>query len=103
MSSTRYNNNDILKTPSGAPYYRGKFYPNVPLSENDIYIITTIGDRLDALAYTYYKDPELWWIISVANNNATKGSLFPQPGLQLRIPANVSAILNQVEKLNKSK
>jgi hypothetical protein len=103
MSNTRYNNNDILKTSSGTPYYRGKFYPNVPLSENDTYIITTIGDRLDALAYTYYQNTELWWIIAVANNNSTKGSLFPPPGLQLRIPANVSSILNQIEQLNRAK
>jgi hypothetical protein len=101
--SLRYNNNDILKTSSGAPYYKLKFYPNVPLSEDDIYIVTTIGDRLDSLAYTYYRNSELWWIISFANNNITKGSLFPSPGLQLRIPANVSNILNQVETFNKSR
>jgi hypothetical protein len=103
MSSTRYNDTDILKTSSGKPYYRGKFYPTVPISENDIYIITTAGDRLDALAYTYYKNAELWWIIAMTNNNITKGSLFPQPGTQLRIPSNISNILNQIELINKAK
>ena len=67
----RYYNSDILKTSDGKPYYRGKQYPNIPLSADDIYVITTIGDRLDLLAYTYYKDTALWWVISMANNNIT--------------------------------
>ncbi len=103
MSSTRYNDTDILKTSSGAPYYKGKFYPIIPLSEEDTYLITTVGDRLDSLAYTYYKNTELWWIIASANNNITKGSLFPVPGTQLRIPADVSNILNQIELINRAK
>jgi hypothetical protein len=96
----RYDDRTILKTPQGKPYIKGKFYPNIPLSENDIYVITTIGDRLDYLAYTYYRDSELWWIIAAANNNVTKGLLFPVPGIQLRIPRNVSAILNQLSEFN---
>jgi len=103
MSSTRYNNKDILKTSQGVSYYRGKFYPNIPLSENDIYVVTTVEDRLDSLAYTYYNNPELWWIIAVANNNITKGLLIPQPGTQLRIPADINSILNQIEILNSAK
>jgi hypothetical protein len=99
----RYDNNTILKTANGTPYYKGKSYPNIPLSESDVYVITTIGDRLDYLAYLYYRDSELWWIISAANNNATKGSLFPVPGTQLRIPSNVSSIINQFNQFNKAR
>ena len=65
-----------------------------------MYVITTIGDRLDYLSYLYYRDSELWWIISAANNNVTKGSLFPIPGTQLRIPSNVSSIINQFNQFN---
>lgn len=99
----RYDNNTILKTTDGTPYYKGKSYPNIPLSESDVYVITTIGDRLDYLAYRYYRDSELWWIISAANNNVTKGSLFPTPGTQLRIPSNVSNIINQLDQFNKAR
>jgi hypothetical protein len=99
----RYDNKTILKTPQSVPYIKGKFYPNIPLSENDIYIITTVGDRLDYLAYTYYRDSELWWIIAAANNNATNGFLFPVPSTQLRIPQDISNILTQVEKFNKAR
>ena len=57
--ASRYNNKTILRTDQGKPYYKGKQYPNIPLSENDIYVITTIGDRLDSLAYSYYRDSDL--------------------------------------------
>jgi hypothetical protein len=98
---SRYSNRTILKTSQDVPYFKGKFYPNIPLSENDIYVITTVGDRLDSLSYTYYGDPELWWVIAIANNNSTKGSLFPTPGTQLRIPQNLGAVLAQFEQFNK--
>ena len=99
----RYDNKTILKTAQGKPYYRGKQYPNIPLSENDLYIITTIGDRLDYLAYIHYLDSELWWVIASANNNVTKGSLFPIPGTQLRIPANINDVLSQFDNFNKAR
>lgn len=99
----RYDSKTILKTSQGKPYYKGKVYPNVPLSQNDIYIITTEGDRLDYIAYTYYNDSEMWWIISMANNNTTKGSMFPIPGTQLRIPTNINNIIEQFNQFNKAR
>jgi hypothetical protein len=90
----RYDDNIILKTSQGKPYYKSKAYPNIPLSENDVYVITTVGDRLDSLAYSYYNDVNLWWVISSANNNITKGSMFPIPGTQLRIPTDLNTVLN---------
>ena len=99
----RYTDKTLLKTTQGKQYVKGKFYPNIPLSESDLYVITVSGDRLDSMAYTYYRDSELWWIISVANNNVTKGLLFPIPGTQLRIPQNINSILNQYNKFNKAR
>ena len=100
----RYENPTILTTPNtNRPYYKGKQYPNIPLSEFDVYVITTVGDRLDNLAYSYYNDATLWWIIAVANNNATKGALYPIPGTQLRIPTDLNSILNQFDQFNKAR
>jgi hypothetical protein len=100
----RYDNAIILKTEfTNRPYYKGKQYPNIPLSESDVYVITTVGDRLDSLAYSYYNDATLWWIIAAANNNATKGALFPVPGTQLRIPVNVNIVLQQFNQFNKAR
>jgi hypothetical protein len=99
----RYDNATILKTTQGKSYLKGKFYPNIPLSESDNYVITTIGDRLDLLAYQYYRDSTLWWIISMANNNITKGLLYPEPGTQLRIPINISSVIREFNTFNNAR
>ena len=101
--ATRYDNNIVLYTIQGKPYYKGKVYPNIPLSESDVYVITTVGDRLDSLAYSYYNDTNYWWIISVANNNVTNGSLFPAPGTQLRIPTDLNNVLNLFNQFNQAR
>ena len=100
----RYENPDILKTEyTNRPYFKGRFYPNIPLAESDVYVITTVGDRLDSLAFSYYNDATLWWIISAANNNITKGALYPEPGTQLRIPTNVSNIIELYNRFNQAR
>jgi hypothetical protein len=98
----RYEQNTILKEKfTNKTYFKNKLYPNIPISSEDIFVITTVGDRLDLLSYTYYKNPEYWWVISMANNNVTKGSLFPIPGTQLRIPLNINEVLRTFNELNK--
>jgi nucleoid-associated protein YgaU len=99
----RYTNSTIDQTQQGQPYFKQKFYPNIPLSENDVYVITTVGDRLDSLANSYYNDSTLWWVIAAANNNATKGALYPTPGTQLRIPTNLNAVLSLFNQFNKAR
>ena len=99
----RYSNASTLKTSTGVDYKKSQFYPNIPLSETDEYVITTIGDRLDNLAYSYYRDSTLWWVIAAANNNATSGFLFPVPGTQLRIPTDLNEVLELVEKFNQAR
>lgn len=100
----RYSDAIILKTDNtNRPYYKGKFYPNIPLSENDYYIITTVGDRLDSIAYSYYGDATLWWVISMANNNITKGALYPSPGTQLRIPTDINGVINLYNRFNQAR
>ena len=71
---------------------------------NDIFIISKGTDRLDLLAFDYYGDSQLWWIISKANPDKVKrDSFFINPGLQIRIPSqsNVSAIYEEFRLLNK--
>ena len=100
----RYSSTDILKTANtNIPYYKGKFYPDIPLSETDEYVITTVGDRLDSLAYSYYLDSTLWWVIAAANNNITKGALYPVPGTQLRIPTDINSVLDLYNQFNQAR
>ena len=95
----RYENTPTL-SKNGKPYYKSRIYPNIPLSEKDVYVITTVGDRLDSLAYSYYGDATLWWVISMANNNITKGALYPAPGTQLRVPTDLPRILELINDYN---
>jgi nucleoid-associated protein YgaU len=99
----RYDNTTILKTQQDRPYIKGKYYPNIPLSESDVYVITTVGDRLDSLANSYYNDNTLWWVIAMANNNVTKGALYPEPGTQLRIPTDINKVLDLYNQFNKAR
>jgi hypothetical protein len=97
----------ILSTSTNKKYYRDVKYPLIPLSVNDIYVITTAGDRLDILAQQYYSDATLWWIISAANTypnpsnvDLPQDSLYLPIGTQLRIPANVQLIIDVYNQLN---
>lgn len=90
------------KTTTGAVYKRNVIYPEIPLDENDVYVISQFGDRYDTLALEFYEDPELWWIISSANNYQ-KGSLNVTPGVQLRIPANKTTAVQLFEQVNKTR
>jgi nucleoid-associated protein YgaU len=99
----RYDNPVVEKTPQDKPYWKGKSYPNIPVSESDVYVITTVGDRLDSLANTYYRDPTLWWVIAMANNNSTKGLMYPEPGIQLRIPTDLNTVLSLFDNFNRAR
>lgn len=104
----RYSNIQKLRNTNenvgnlGSTYCRTTFYPEIPLSENDIYVITDFGDRLDLLANQFYSDTSLYWIISSANPNKVNfGSISLSPGTQLRIPININDILTSYNNLNK--
>lgn len=96
----KYQDIQIIKNSTGTRYYRDNKYPRVPLSVNDIYVITTSGDRFDLLALQYYGDSSLWWIISIANETLSQNSLYITPGTQIRIPNNYSEVLTSYKILN---
>lgn len=75
-------------------------YPEIPLSQNDIYVISQKGDRFDILAQQYYSNPSYWWVISIANESIPQNSLFIPEGQQIRIPSNLDSILIQYDELN---
>jgi hypothetical protein len=91
--ASRYERNQVQKLKDGREVYRTKIYPNIPLRDSDIYIVTQGGDRLDTLAYQYYGDQSLWWIIATANNIHDAPFAVPD-GTILRVPKNYIEILN---------
>ena len=103
----RYNGIKIIRNTNefvgtlGDRYYRTVYYPEVGPAESDIYVETEFGDRLDSLANQFYGDVTLYWIISIANPNVINfGSIFPIVGSQLRIPTNISGIIDSYNRLN---
>jgi len=95
----RYSNSKILKSTEGKRYYSNILYPLITPRNSDIYVITTVGDRLDILANQYYKDATMWWIIASANN-LRKDSMFITPGTQLRIPIDLVSFDSDFGKIN---
>lgn len=83
----------------GKSVYKTTHYPEIPVQDSDIYIVSNETDSLDTLAFKYYKDPTLWFIIALANNIG-KGRMSIEPGLQLRIPTDVYNILSNYDNLN---
>jgi hypothetical protein len=96
----RYEKISILKTEEGKRYKKTIKYPLMERSIDDIYIIGMQGDRLDNLAYKYYNDANLWWIIARANNIG-KGSLSVPISAQIRIPSDFISIVTEYNELNK--
>jgi hypothetical protein len=99
----RYTTIEQSKTSEGTRYIQNSIYPDIPETVDDIYVITTVGDRYDILAKQFYRDASLWWIIASANPINTSDSLVPTPGEQLRIPANPNEIISKYEQLNKKR
>ena len=84
----------------GDEYYDTVYYPEVGASEEDIYVETEFGDRLDLLANKYYGHVNYWWIIAQANS-LVNGNFGIKPGTYLRIPSDVSGVIKKYEELNR--
>lgn len=84
-------------------FYNSLLDPEIPRNSDDIYVITTIGDRLDNLAWEYYSDATLWFIITAANPELRKDSLYLEPGTQLRIPFSAQSVLTLYQTQNSSR
>lgn len=60
--------------------------PEVVEQPDDLVHQVMDNDRIDLLAYRYYQDPRLWWVIAAANEIEEVPTHF-NVGDQLRIPA----------------
>ena len=73
-------------------------YPKIPIKDSDIFIYPKFGDRLDNLAQKYYGDVSLWWILAKANN-LDEAHIGLESDKQIRIPIDISPILNKLEDM----
>ena len=89
-------------TEDGVPYIQNPVYPDIPETSEDIYLITTAGDRYDILAQQFYGNTDYWWIIAAANNS-TRDSLYIEPGVQIRVPQPRNRVLTIYDRENKNR
>lgn len=95
----RYQFTPTEKRYDGKSVYKTTYYPEILESADDFYITVSEADYLDSLAKKYYGDESLWWIIARANN-LPGYKLSIDTNKQIRIPSNISNILNQLKNLN---
>jgi len=95
----RYNRQIIQRNFNGKKVFTTTRYPEIKKRVTDIYVIVTDSDRLDLLAFEYYNNTSLWWIIA-QSNNLGKGTLRIESGLQIRIPTDIEPILKEYRRIN---
>lgn len=95
---SRYSNTKVKRDKSGIRVYKTTYYPDIPISDNDQFIYPRFSQRLDSLAYKFYGDVTLWWVIAKANG--LKGKVFVPQDTEIRIPGNVSKVLEDFNNLN---
>ena len=91
-----------LNTNLKKRYYKTIIYPTVPFNDDDIYVVSVYGDRLDLLSWQYYNNAQLWWVLAAANPDIPKGSVFLEPNTQIRIPRDYNTVLNELRDLNQT-
>ena len=96
----RYSEISVQNRWDGKRVYKTATYPPIIPQDSDIQVVSNSEDYLDTLAYKYYGDPSLWFIIALANPGLGKGKLSVPPGLTLRIPVDVSQVLIDYNQLN---
>lgn len=92
------NNNNVFNRYDGRRVFRTTRYPKIPENINDLFIVPSETDYLDSLAYKFYKDSTLWWVIAQANG--IKATLKAPTGMQIRIPQNIQQIILDFRREN---
>jgi hypothetical protein len=97
--SSRYLTIPTQKIEDGRTIISQTYYPEIGFNEDDVYIITSYNDRLDLIAYDFWGDESFWWVVAMVNNLECD-SFFPPIGIQLRIPKDITSIINTFNKEN---
>ena len=94
----RYARTQVKMDKSGMRVYSTTYYPRILLNNNDKFVRTKDGDRLDTMAYRFYKDTSLWWIIAKANG--IRGKIALEIGKVIRIPSDIINIIEEFNSVN---
>jgi|TARA_B110000977_G_scaffold172216_1_gene224441 hypothetical protein len=96
---SRYSSTPRKLNKKGQRVLVSTLYPMISISDSDQFIYPKDGDRLDGVAFRYYNDASLWWVIAQANGLG-KGRTILNPNFKIRIPGNIETILSDYDKLN---
>lgn len=75
----------ISKTDAGKRYFETVIPEEVVIHGNETTYESRVGDRWDLLAYRYYRNAALWYVLAKANDGLN-GSIFIKPGTKVTIP-----------------
>lgn len=95
----RYRQANIRRSEDDKDFYESQLLPDVERRPEDTIITTESGQRLDRLAFRFYDDAKLWWVIAAANNLGRGDWTVPE-GIQLRIPQNLSQVSQEITSIN---
>jgi hypothetical protein len=83
----------------GIVFWGNTDYPEIPFSEDDTYIRLTQqqAKQIDLVAFDYLGDPELYWIICLANNKDMVNAFLENELIRIPPLRVVEQILTPIE------
>ena len=96
---SRYKNTKIKIGSNGKRVFKPTMYPRIPIRDSDIFIYPKFGDRLDNLAFKYYGDVSLWWVLAKAND-LDAAHIGLEVDKQIRIPTDIDIILDALTEMS---
>ena len=76
---------DVLN-PVGVRWYETFEAPEIEPNRGDVTYTVQLGDRIDKLAFAFYGDVSLWWVIALANQ-MDEPAIDLHAGIQITIPS----------------
>jgi hypothetical protein len=78
----------------GVQFWELDLLPEVPISTDDLYYRVKQDDRIDLLATYFYSDPNMWWVIALANDlDLLPSNLIPDAIIRIPSPSYVAQTL----------
>lgn len=95
----RYQEAGERENENSKSFYESQLLPDIDRRPEDVIITIDNPDRLDRIAFRFYDDAKLWWVIAAANNLG-RGDWTVPAGTRLRIPQNLSEVISETREIN---
>ena len=101
MANSRYNNFSKVRS-NNADYYRLETFPSIRSDElagiTHSIVMWKESDRMDAMAESFFGDSRYWFVICLMNDLVNPFSYNLFPCNLLKIPNEVSTVVNMVQR-----